>query len=94
VHPQVLRGQQAHLGSIQAFMRRASASGSSVGQSVHGGPKRTRQPWPPGSISATTGCTTMFSERAMRDGASSVDAGTPKKGTKAASRARSPCPAG
>ena len=33
------------------------------------------------------GCTTMLSAFAMRDGASKVAAGTPKKGTKAASRA-------
>jgi hypothetical protein len=85
VHPQVLRRAAADLAaSIQRFMRarRPRVVGGPVGP---GGRKRTRQPWPPGRISATTGCTTMPSERAMRDGASSVAAGTPKKGTKAAS---------
>ena len=43
-------------------------------------------PWPLGRVSAITGCTTMFSARAMREGASKVAAGTPKKGTNAASR--------
>ncbi len=65
-------------------MRSVSASASSVGQFGSGGRKRTRQP-PWGSISAITGCTVMPSMRAMREGASRVAAGTPKKGTKAAS---------
>jgi hypothetical protein len=56
---------------MNAFMRAASASGSSVGQSVQAAGSARGSP-PPGSISATTGCTTMLQLRAMRDGASSV----------------------
>jgi hypothetical protein len=86
VHPQVLRRQAADLA---ARSRRSSSPRRPPGRrwasAVHGSPKRTRQPWPPGSISATTGCTRIFSPRAIFDGASSVDAGTPKKGAKAVS---------
>ncbi len=84
VHPQVLRRVARTSASIHWFMRARVGQRVVARPSVHAGRKRTRQP-PPGSISATTGCTIMLSMRAMRDGASSVAAGTPKNGTKAAS---------